>query len=93
MESTVVSKPESKSPESPAVVDTAAKPDSDVSSLSHTSGLTGDAPKTEPKTRANPDLCVVDDGTGHYADGRVVPGTLICSAHEMHYFRDGTRRG
>lgn len=37
-----------------------------------------------------PGECVVDDGTAHM--GRAIPGTLICSAHAMHYKNDGTRR-
>jgi hypothetical protein len=57
----------------------------------------GDVPvKTVGKSTSRQpaeDFCVVDDGTGHYADGRAIPGTKVCSAHEMHYFRDGTRRG
>ena len=82
-----------KAPESRAT-----GPETDTAALHHTSRSSGDAPKVDdepaPKaTRTSPGICVVDDGTGHYADGRVVPGALICSAHEMHYFRDGTRRG
>jgi hypothetical protein len=36
------------------------------------------------------DGCVVDDGTPHM--GRPVHGGKVCSAHEMHYRSDGTRR-
>jgi hypothetical protein len=74
----------------------ATGPEDDAAALHHTSRSSGDAaPKTdeEPQPRTKPGKCVVDDGTGHYADGRVIPGAEICSAHEMHYFRDGTRRG
>jgi hypothetical protein len=38
-------------------------------------------------------MCAVDDGTAHFADGRAIPGTKVCSAHEIHYLRDGTLRG
>lgn len=82
----------------------ATGPETDTAALHHTSRSSGDASKADPTpavddepapkaTRSDPGMCVVDDGTGHYADGRVVPGAKICSAHEMHYFRDGTRRG
>lgn len=46
------------------------------------------------KRQAAAGMCVVDDGTAHFADGRAIPGADICSAHEINYFRDGTpRRG
>lgn len=34
--------------------------------------------------------CVVDDGTAHM--GNAVHGGKVCSAHEMHYRSDGSRR-
>lgn len=43
-----------------------------------------------PAEAKAPGECVVDDGTAHM--GRAIPGTLICSAHAMHYKNDGTRR-
>jgi hypothetical protein len=37
-------------------------------------------------------MCAADDGTPHYGDGTAIPGTQVCSAHEIHFFRDGSPR-
>lgn len=47
---------------------------------------------TRPKRKVPEGFCVVDDGTGHYANGVAIPGADICSAHEISHHRDGTPR-
>jgi hypothetical protein len=37
-------------------------------------------------------MCAASDGTPHFGDGSAIPGTQVCSAHEIHFFRDGTPR-
>lgn len=57
-----------------------------------------EASSTEPDAPAEPAaesapvpaVCVVKDGTPHM--GSPVHGGKVCSAHEMHYRADGTRR-
>jgi hypothetical protein len=52
-------------------------------------------PEGALKREAKDGMCVVDPdevGIGHFADGRAIPGTKVCSAHEMSHFRDGTPR-
>jgi len=40
-----------------------------------------------PPERRNPSRCVVGD-----CRNRRVPSSKVCSAHTMHYHRDGSRR-
>lgn len=64
-------------------------------------------PPVEPETVADPPaevvaeptkvtvpegMCAVDDGSAHYGSGAAIPGTAVCSAHEVNYHRDGSLR-
>lgn len=46
--------------------------------------------RTPEGAAAPPSTCVVDDGTRH--TGNATPGSVVCSAHAMHYQPDGTPR-
>lgn len=45
---------------------------------------------TTEERRVASRVCVVSDGSPH--TGYALPGKKICSAHEMHYYPDGTPR-
>ncbi len=45
---------------------------------------------TTEERKAADRVCVVSDGSPH--TGYALPGKRICSAHEMHYYPDGTPR-
>lgn len=49
-------------------------------------------PMAPTKVTVPEGMCAVDDGSAHYGNGAAIPGTAVCSAHEVNYHRDGSLR-